>query len=162
MFSAFPKSGEDRENPPPHRARGCAPVQSAFPENAAEECGAYRPGGKPPIGGCFASTTFLATRPREAHHVAAIVLSCCVGGSPNEGKIGYRAPVGSTVRANFHSSVLTSVMVAPGVGGDLANRSRRSARCRLNLRDARTGERAGLCDRRPIGWSTEGAPRRHT
>ena len=37
MFSAFPKSGEDRENPPPHRARGCAPVQSAFPEDQQGE-----------------------------------------------------------------------------------------------------------------------------
>jgi hypothetical protein len=85
--------------------------------------------------------------------------SCCPG---CVAELFHSVPMGSTVRANFHSGVLTSVMVGPGVGADLANRRRRSARCQLNLRDSRTGRERTCATGRQSAGSREGASRRHT
>ena len=155
------ESGEDGENPPSHRARGCAPVRSAFPREGGVRMWRLQSGWRTPYWRALCQHHFPCN-PREAHYVVPIVLSCSVGGCPNERKIGYSVPVGSTVRANFRSPVLTSVMVGPGVGADLANRRRRSARCQLNLRDSRTGRERTCATGRQSAGSREGASRRHT
>jgi hypothetical protein len=77
------------------------------------------------------------------HHVTPVVLQSC--------STGCRWDLRS--ERIFTPSVLTSVMVGPGVGADLANR----LGALLGVSESAgfaDGERADLCDRPPIGRFT--------